>query len=66
MVWSGEITIKDAGPISFRAFAGGEVTVTVDGVTVLDGRGLTDRARLAAKEPLKRGPGTYPITINYR
>src|SRR3954470_19103186 len=37
VTWTGVIAIKDPGPITFSAFVGGEATVTVDGVTVLDG-----------------------------
>ena len=43
-----------------------EVVVPIDGVTVLNGRGLTDSARVPTKEPLKREPGTYSLTIKYR
>src|SRR5262245_30152301 len=46
VTWSGVISIKEAGAISFSAYVGGEVTVTVDGVAVLDGRGQTDTTRI--------------------
>ena len=66
VVWSGALSIRDPGPISFSAFVGGELTVTVDGVTVLDGRGATETSRLMAKETLNREPGEYRVVIRYR
>jgi hypothetical protein len=66
VAWSGVIAIRDRGPISFSALVGGEVTVSIDGVTVLDGRGPTDASRVAAKEALARDPGYYPLTVRYR
>jgi mono/diheme cytochrome c family protein/cytochrome c551/c552 len=66
VTWSGVLSIKETGPITFSAFVGGEVTVIVDGVTVLDGKGQTDTARVAAKVPLKRAPGFYKLTVKYR
>ncbi len=66
VTYSGLISLKDPGPISFSAFVGGEVTVTVDGVVVLDGKGLTDTTRLTAKAPLKRESGYYPFKVTYR
>ena len=59
VTWSGVLSIKETGPISFSAFVGGEATVTVDGVTVLDGIGKTDTSRVIAKATLKREPGYY-------
>ena len=44
--------VRDPGPITFSARVGGEVTVTVDGLIVLDGRGATETSKLAAKAPL--------------
>jgi mono/diheme cytochrome c family protein len=64
--WSGVIAIKEPGPLTFSAFVGGELTVTIDGITVLEGRGLTDTSRVTAKVPLKRDPGSYRLTIRYR
>jgi mono/diheme cytochrome c family protein len=66
VTWSGVLSIKEFGPISFSAFVGGEVTVTVDSVTVLDGRGQTDTSRITSKAPLKRDPGYYKFTVKYR
>jgi glucose/arabinose dehydrogenase/mono/diheme cytochrome c family protein len=66
VVWSGTIAIKDPGPLRFSALVGGEVTMTVDGATVLAGTGLTDVSRLTGKEPLRREPGNYALSIRYR
>jgi mono/diheme cytochrome c family protein len=64
--WSGVLAVRDPGPISFSALVGGELTMTVDGVTVLTGRGATETNRVAAKEPFNREPGEYRVTIKYR
>ena len=37
------------------------MTVKVDGVTVLDGRGQTDTTRVTAKAPLKRDAGSLHV-----
>jgi glucose/arabinose dehydrogenase/cytochrome c551/c552 len=66
VTWSGVISIKERGAISFSAFVGGEVRVTVDGVTVLDGRGQTDTSQATAKTSLKREPGYYRLTVHYK
>jgi cytochrome c551/c552 len=66
VTWTGMLFVKDAGPIVFDGFVGGEVVVAVDGVTVLRGQGLTDTARLRGKTPLDRKTGHYRITIRFR
>src|SRR5215212_6605287 len=66
VTWTGVLSVRDPGPLSFSALVGGEVTVTVDGVTVLDGRGPTDASRVAGKATLTREPGYYPLVIRYR
>src|SRR5207248_4715216 len=66
VTWSGVIALKEPGPLTFWAFVGGELTVTIDGVTVLEGRGPTDAARLAGKAALKREPGSYRVAVRYR
>jgi mono/diheme cytochrome c family protein len=66
VTWSGVLQIKESGAITFSALVGGELTVTVDGVTVLDGRGLTDTAQLKGKAPLRREPGYYKFVAKYR
>jgi mono/diheme cytochrome c family protein/cytochrome c551/c552 len=64
--WHGVISIKDPGPITFSAFVGGELVVTIDGVKVLEGRGLTDATRVTGNVTLKRDPGSYRLTIGYK
>src|SRR5262245_40316170 len=66
VTWSGVISIKEAGAITFSAFVGGEVTVTLDGVVVLDGKGQTDTTRITAKAPLKRESGYYTFAVRFR
>ena len=66
VVWSGVIVHREPGPVSFSALVGGEVSVTVDGVTLLDGRGPTDASRVTAKATLSRPPGFYRLTVRFR
>src|SRR4051812_32142721 len=66
VTYTGVLQIKESGPITFSAFVGGELTVTVDGVTVLDGRGQTDTAQVKGKEALKRESGYYTFTVKYQ
>jgi mono/diheme cytochrome c family protein len=65
VTWTGVLSIRDPGPIAFSAIVGGELVITVDGVTVLDGRGATETSRVAGK-PLTRESGVYPLTIRFR
>jgi glucose/arabinose dehydrogenase/cytochrome c551/c552 len=64
--WTGIIFVKDTPPISFEAFVSGEVTVEIDGITVLQGRGESDTAKVVAKEKLNRQIGFYRLKIQYR
>lgn len=66
VVWQGVLFLKETSPVSFDALAGGEVSVEVDGVAVLQGRGATDTAKIAAKQALDRPPGFYRLKIQYR
>jgi mono/diheme cytochrome c family protein len=66
VIWTGLLLVKDAGPLSFEAFVGGDLTLKVDGVTVLEGRGDSDRARLKGREKLSRSTGLYRLEIRYR
>ncbi|HVK12680.1 MAG TPA: hypothetical protein VM597_28275, partial [Gemmataceae bacterium] len=66
VVYTGVLSVRDAGPLSFAAFVGGEVTVTVDGEVVLDGRGRTETTRIAGTKALTRDRGHYPVTIRFR
>src|SRR5262245_41300985 len=66
VVWTGVLNVRDAGPLSYSAFVGGEVTVTVDGVVVVEGKGTTDSTRLPAKAALDRPPGYYRLEVRYK
>jgi mono/diheme cytochrome c family protein len=66
VTWTGVLAVRDPGPLAFSAIVGGEVTVTIDGVTVLDGRGAIDTSRVVGKDTLTREPGYYPLTVRYR
>ena len=66
LTYTGVLQIKERGPITFSAFAGGELTVTVDGVVVLEGRGQTDTTQLKGKAALKRDPGHYTFAVKYK
>jgi mono/diheme cytochrome c family protein len=66
VVWTGMLLLRETAPISFDAYVSGEVTMLVDGVTVLQGRGASATARVNSKEPLNRPPGTYALRIHYR
>src|SRR5215216_5828517 len=66
VTWNGLLSIRDPGPLSFSAFVGGMVTITVDGVVVLDGRGPTETSRVVGAKPLTRDRGYYTLSIRYR
>ncbi|MBY0523030.1 MAG: hypothetical protein K2R98_06510 [Gemmataceae bacterium] len=66
VTWTGVLFLKETAPVSFSALVGGEVTMEVDGVTVLQGRGESDTARVGPKEKLDRPLGLYRIKIQYR
>src|SRR5262249_35828424 len=46
VAWTGTLHLKDPAPITFDAFVCGEMTVEVDGDSVLKGRGETETARV--------------------
>jgi len=64
--WSGVLWLRDAGPVSFDAYVCGKLTVEVDGVTVLRGRGTRETTHLDPKQPLDRKPGLYRFRVRYR
>jgi glucose/arabinose dehydrogenase/mono/diheme cytochrome c family protein len=64
--WTGVVELREAHPVRFGAWLGGEVEVTVDGVAVLQGRGPTPTTWVEAARPLDRPPGRYRIRIRYR
>jgi cytochrome c551/c552 len=65
VAYTGVIHIQEKGGIAFSAFVGGEVTVTVDGAVVLEGRGQTDNAQVKGK-PVAREPGYYKFEVKYQ
>jgi glucose/arabinose dehydrogenase/cytochrome c551/c552 len=66
VTWGGIIFIKETPPLAFEAFVSGEVTVEIDGVTVLQGRGESDTSRVVGKDKLNRPIGLYRLRIQYR
>ncbi len=66
VVWTGMLNLVDPPPLTFDAFVCGDVTMEVDGVTVLQGRGESETAQVRSKEPLNRPRGLYPLRIRYR
>jgi mono/diheme cytochrome c family protein len=64
-VWRGLVE-HDRGPITFSAFAAGELRVSVGGKTVLEGRGDRPTARLEGRPAPLGVPGPVPIEIRYR
>ncbi len=66
VTWTGVLDLKDGGPISFDAYLCGEVTMEVDDIVVLKGRGESETAQVRSKERLDREPGVYRLKITYR
>jgi cytochrome c551/c552 len=66
VVWNGLLKVQDAGPITFHARLGGELTLRVDGTTVLDGSGRGGDASPGRSQTLTRPPGFYRMEARYR
>ncbi len=66
VLWTGVLSIQDEEPISFGAFLGGEIKITVDGRVVLDARSEREDAWVPGAAAVERKPGRYPIEIRYR
>lgn len=66
VVWTGVIHLQDRGPLTFSAFVGGELKVEIDGVPVIEGKGMHEKAKLVSNHKLDREPGHYRLTIHYR
>ncbi len=66
VVWTGLLHVKDRGPITFDAFVGGEASVEVDGVAVLQGRGETATTHVQGKQALDRKLGHYRVMVRFR
>jgi hypothetical protein len=65
VVWTGVLNLADPAPVTFDAHVCGEVTIEVNGVTVLKGRGERATAHVRSREPLRRTPGLYRLTIHF-
>jgi mono/diheme cytochrome c family protein len=63
--WTGIISIRDPGPITLAAIVGGELSISLAGDVVLEGRGNTETTRVTSKG-IGREPGDYLISIRYR
>src|SRR5262245_29410834 len=66
VTWKGFLIVRESDSFRFQAFVTGFAKVTVDGVTVIDGRGEHQTSMLESSQPWKRGPGVYPISVDYR
>jgi glucose/arabinose dehydrogenase/cytochrome c551/c552 len=66
VTWTGVLVLRDKSPISFDAYVGGELTMEVDCVRVLQGHGDNDTTLLGSKEVLHRPTGLYHLKITYR
>ena len=66
VTWTGILHLKDPGPIRFDAYVCGEVTVEIDGVMALQGRGETETDRIGPGQPLNRETGLFRIVVRYR
>ncbi len=65
-VWSGVIEFFEPQPVRFGAYTSGEVSVDIDGVKVLRGRGENESAWIAGTESFSRVPGLYRVRVEYR
>jgi hypothetical protein len=66
VAWSGLLNVTDAAPLTFDAYVCGEVTMEVDGVLVLQGRGQRESAHIDSRQALDRPRGLYRLRIRYR
>jgi mono/diheme cytochrome c family protein len=64
--WTGVIAWRETGPVRFGAYLGGELTLTIDGDTVLRGRGKSEGAWVEASKTITREPGLYRLRVQYR
>ncbi|MDR3635035.1 MAG: hypothetical protein P4L84_14620 [Isosphaeraceae bacterium] len=64
--WRGVVQLREPAPVVFRAKVGGELKVAVDGVTVLEGKGVSERSEIGPGTLLERPPGLYRLEIRYR
>ncbi|MBX3421372.1 MAG: hypothetical protein KF752_07420 [Pirellulaceae bacterium] len=64
VTWNGAILIQDS--VTFSAYVGGAVSVTVDGQVVLQGTGRSDDSHITASTPLKVVPGYHRLVVSFR
>jgi mono/diheme cytochrome c family protein/glucose/arabinose dehydrogenase len=66
VTWSGVLFLGEAEPVRFGAYLGGELSITLDDVTVLEGRGDRDTTWVAAAQPFSRQAGLYRFRVHFR
>lgn len=65
VAWDGVLLIKETDGIRFSAHLAGRATVSVDDVTVLEGRNEDASTPLRSLISFERSPGLYRIHIDY-
>jgi cbb3-type cytochrome oxidase cytochrome c subunit len=66
VTWTGILDLREPHAVHFGAYVAGEVSVTIDGITVLQGRGRKPTDWVKARAPFARAPGLYQVRIRYR
>jgi mono/diheme cytochrome c family protein len=66
VVWSGVFLLRETEPVRFGAFVSGDLSVRIDGATVLKGKGKEVTSWIQGKESFQREPGLYWSTIEYQ
>lgn len=66
VTWNGVLFFKETPPVRFDAIVCGEMSVEVDGVVVLEGKGDRETSHIVSKQPLQRDIGLYRLKIRYR
>lgn len=64
--WRGQLNFAESGPVRFSAAICGEVTILLDGETVLSARGDHETAECAVGPEFRKPPGVYPLEIRFR
>ena len=65
VTWTGVISIRDPGPMTLVAIVGGQLSISITGDVVLNGRGASETSRVNSKG-IGLEPGYYSIMIRYR
>lgn len=66
VVWNGHIDLAGSTPVSFDAFVSGELMIEIDGVVVLQGRGIGETAVIGPGKTLELPAGMARVRITYR